>query len=99
MSFLKKLEGMPISFAIVTLFLGVMIGSAGGSLLSRVFGFHFLDQALFAESVTIITDFYFLSKVSVRITPGAIAGFLITAVILYRKSGENPSAFSNNQKN
>jgi hypothetical protein len=82
---IKTIDKMPVSFVILAVFIGIMIGSVAGSLLSQIFGFDFLDRSLFAESITIIHDFYFLQKVSIRLSAGSLLGFFITLILIYRK--------------
>ncbi|MEQ9366177.1 MAG: hypothetical protein RIF32_18190 [Leptospirales bacterium] len=75
-----------ISFVLLVLLLGLMIGTVAGSLLEQIFGLGFLNWALFGDGpLTLVMDFYFITKFEVQLTPGGLMGFGITAYVLYRK--------------
>ncbi|MCR9144496.1 MAG: hypothetical protein NXI24_19820 [bacterium] len=71
---------------LLALFFGLMIGTVAGSLLEQIFGLSLLNWPLFGdEPLTLIEDFYFITKFEIQITPGGLLGFAITAYVLYRK--------------
>ncbi len=75
-----------ISFVLLVLFLGLMIGTVAGSLLEQIFGLGFLNLPLFGdEPLTLIKDFYFITKLEIQLTPGGLLGFAVAAYVLYRK--------------
>lgn len=76
-----------ISFVVLVLFLGLMLGAVFGSLLDQVFGLSILNYGLFSDgSLTVIEDFYVIRKLAIQVTPGALAGLALTGYILYRKA-------------
>lgn len=79
------MENFSISFVVLTLIIGLWIGTVTGSLLARVFGIGFLDMPLFGDSITLIRNFYLIERLDLRITPAALLGFAVTAILLYRK--------------
>lgn len=75
-----------ISFVLLVLFLGLMIGTVAGSLLEQIFGLGVLNYALFPNGpLTLIEDFYFITKLEIQLTPGGLLGSGIAAYVLYRK--------------
>tara|TARA_Y100001972_G_C7415810_1_gene215163 strand:- start:214 stop:465 length:252 start_codon:yes stop_codon:yes gene_type:complete len=75
-----------ISFVLLVLFLGLMIGTVGGSLLEQIFGLGVLNFALFGDGpLTLIEDFYLITKLQIQLTTGGLLGFAIAAWLLYRK--------------
>ena len=79
------MDKISISFVILALTLGLWIGGVAGSLLHRVFGLEILDVSLFGDSLNLISNFYLITRLEVRITPAAVLGFIITAILLYKK--------------
>ena len=71
-----------ISFVLVFVFLGFLVGGVGASLTQQVFGFSFLSYKLFD---IIIDDFYIIHKLHVYVTTGSLLGFALTGGYLYRK--------------
>jgi uncharacterized membrane-anchored protein len=75
-----------ISFVLLVLFMGLLIGTVAGSLLQQIFGLDFLNRALFGDGpLTLIEDFYFITKLEIQLTPGGLVGFATAAYVLYRK--------------
>ncbi len=75
-----------ISFVLAVLVLGLLIGAVAGSLLERIFGLGFLNLGLFTDPVTLIRDFYVITKLEIQLTSGGLLGFVIAAYVLYRNA-------------
>lgn len=74
-----------ISFVILALILGLFIGAVTGSLIHQVFGLTMLNTPMFGQSFTVAENFYILKRLEVELSPAAVIGFIITALILYKK--------------
>ena len=79
------MERHSISFVIVVLFLGLLIGTVSGSLLEQVFGLNVLNQSLLETSDGLINDFYLINRLDIRFTPAGLMGLLLTIWLLYKK--------------
>lgn len=75
-----------ISFVLAVLVLGLLIGAVAGSLMERIFGLGFLNLGLFTDPVTVIEDFYVVTKLEIQLTSGGLLGFVIAAYMLYRNA-------------
>lgn len=74
-----------ISFVILILILGMLIGSVGGSLIQQVFGYEFLNRALPERPLVLIENFYLVHRLELVLTPGALLGLVISGIYLYKK--------------
>lgn len=79
---MKKLS---VSFAVLVLLLGLLGGAVAGSLLSRVFGLHFLVRELLPGDGIQVRDFYILKNLELQLTPGALIGLVAAIWLLYKK--------------
>jgi len=79
------MERHSISFVIVVLILGLLIGTVSGSLLEQVFGLDVLNQPLLDTSHGLIESFYLINRLDIRLTPAGLIGLIITIWLLFKK--------------
>lgn len=79
------MDKLSISFIVVALVLGSMIGAVAGSLLAQVFGLDILNSSIMGEYSPVLEDFYIVESLQIRVTPAALLGFIITVALLYKK--------------
>lgn len=84
-SSLTWMSRFSFSFALLALLLGLFMGSVLGSLLAQIFGMEFLDRPLFADSIQVAKDFYFLQRLEIKLTPAGLIGLAAAGWFLYKK--------------
>lgn len=73
-----------ISFIILVLLLGLLIGAVTGSLVSRIFGLEFINRPLFSTPLHVAENFYIIKNLELQPTPASLLGFVIAVWLLYR---------------
>lgn len=79
------MEKISISFAIIVLLLGLLIGAVTGSLLHQIFGLEILNRSLLEHPVPVAENFYVFSRLELQLTPAGLLGFVAAAYLLYKK--------------
>ncbi len=75
-----------ISFIILMLLLGFLLGAVMGSLIETIFGLSFLNRNILPNGGWEIKDFYVIRKLNLQITPASILGVIISIYFLYKQT-------------
>jgi predicted membrane chloride channel (bestrophin family) len=79
------MEKYSISFTVLVLVLGLLIGSVAGSLIEQVFGFPYVNMAIPERGIRLVNQFYLIENLTLKLTPASIVGFMLTIWLVYRK--------------
>jgi len=82
------MEKHSISFIILILILGLMIGSVAGSLAEQVFGFAVLNRPIPGGGIRVIDGFYLIENLTLKMTPAALIGLIASFWFLFMKKGK-----------
>lgn len=78
------MKGHSVSFVVLVLLLGGLLGSVMGSLLETIFGLQFLNKEILPGKGIVIQNFYIIKELHIQITIATILGVAIALYVLFK---------------